>query len=80
MKEIIKVEIPNFKASYEVVWYDNTDFSSLKDVKQVYGVLLNKNIFVYCLKNLSRFLTNSSVSLLDCKIIESFACFSIKER
>lgn|SRR3989344_371529 len=42
MKDIITVELPNFKANYEVVWYENTDFSSLKNVKQVYGVLLNE--------------------------------------
>ena len=43
MKEIITVELPNFKADYEVVWFDNTDFSNLTNIKQVYGVLLNEN-------------------------------------
>src|SRR3989344_3211776 len=41
MKEILNVELPNFKASYNVSWFDETNFSNLKNVKQVYGVIFN---------------------------------------
>lgn len=42
MKEILKIDIPNFKADYEVEWFESVDFSNLKNVKQVYGVLFNE--------------------------------------
>ncbi len=41
MEEIINIDIPGFKASYKVRWFDKTDFSNLKNVKQVYGILFN---------------------------------------
>ena len=42
MKEILKVKLPGFKANYGVEWFDDVNFSSLKNVKQVYGVLFNE--------------------------------------
>jgi len=42
MDEILKVELPKFKASYNVKWSDEVDFSNLINVKQVYGVLFNE--------------------------------------
>ncbi len=41
MKDIIKIDLPGFKAEYNVEWFDNTDFSKLENIKQVYGVLFN---------------------------------------
>ena len=41
MKEILKVGLPGFIADYNVEWFDDTDFSNLKDVKQAYGILFN---------------------------------------
>ena len=43
MKDIIFVDLPGFKAKYNVTWFDNTDFSNLQNIKQVYGVLFNNN-------------------------------------
>jgi 8-oxo-dGTP pyrophosphatase MutT (NUDIX family) len=42
MKEILKIGLPGFKADYNVEWFDNVDFSNLKNVKQVYGILFNE--------------------------------------
>lgn len=41
MDDIIIVDLPGFKAKYNVKWFDNTDFSNLQNIKQVYGVLFN---------------------------------------
>jgi geranylgeranyl diphosphate synthase, type I len=41
MEEILNVDLPGFKASYLVRWSDELDFSSLSNVKQVYGILFN---------------------------------------
>lgn len=43
MKEILKVELPGFKASYNVEWLDETDFTNIPNVKQVYGILFNES-------------------------------------
>ncbi len=42
MKEILRVNLPNFKNSYEVEWFDDIDFLKLKEVKQVYGLFFNE--------------------------------------
>ena len=41
MEEILNVDLPGFKASYKVEWFDDTDFSKLKNIKQVYGIIFN---------------------------------------
>lgn len=42
MQEILSVNQPGFKAKYEVKWFEDTDFSKLKNVKQIYGILFNE--------------------------------------
>lgn len=41
MEEILNVDLPGFKASYKVEWFDDIDFSKLKNIKQVYGIIFN---------------------------------------
>ena len=42
MKETMKVELPGFKAEYNLEWFDNIDFSSIENIKQVYGIVFNE--------------------------------------
>ncbi len=41
MKEILKVGLPGFSAEYNVEWFEDTDFSNVENIKQVYGILFN---------------------------------------
>jgi|SRR3989344_2164436 len=41
MKEILEVDLPGFKAKYDVEWIETDNLSGLENVKQVYGVLFN---------------------------------------
>src|SRR3989344_1300427 len=41
MKDVISVDLPGFKAKYNVEWFDSIDFSKLENIKQVYGVIFN---------------------------------------
>lgn len=41
MKEILKVDLPNFKAKYDVEWFETDDFSNVENIKQVYGIIFN---------------------------------------
>lgn len=42
MKEILKVGLPGFSAEYNVEWFEETDFSNVENIKQVYGILFNR--------------------------------------
>ncbi len=41
MEEILKIDLPGFKAIYKAKWSKDIDFDNLKNVKQANGVLFN---------------------------------------
>lgn len=41
MKETLKVELPGFSKEYNVEWFEDTNFSNVENIKQVYGILFN---------------------------------------
>jgi hypothetical protein len=42
MKEILEVDLPGFKAKYNVEWFETDNFSDVENIKQVYGICLMK--------------------------------------
>jgi len=42
MKENLKIEVPGFIAEYNIEWFEDIDFLKIKNIKQVYGILFNK--------------------------------------
>ncbi|MBT6689858.1 NUDIX hydrolase [archaeon] len=42
MKERLRVEVPGFSAEYNIEWFEDTDFLKIENIKQVYGILFNK--------------------------------------
>ena len=43
MKEVLEIGLPGFEAKYNVEWFEDTDFSNIERVRQVYGVLFNED-------------------------------------
>jgi len=43
MEEVISIENPGFKATYNVVWSESTEFGDLENVKQVNGIFFNED-------------------------------------
>ena len=41
VEELLNIDLPKFKATYNVKWIEGTDFDSLKNVKQANGVIFN---------------------------------------
>jgi 8-oxo-dGTP pyrophosphatase MutT (NUDIX family) len=42
MEESIIIDLPGFKKEYDVEWFEETNFSNLQNIKQVYGAIFNE--------------------------------------